>query len=282
MAPASQGAAAALLSALGAPAGERGDPLPPTMVVAAHPDDECVAAGSRLPRLAHAQFVYLTDGAPADGGDAAAQGLSVGEYACRRRQELEQALALCGIRPVQVLQLPCPDQQAAARLVELTRTLARLFLRLAPAAVLTHPYEGGHPDHDASAFAVHAAARLLRRDGLPAPAVVEMACYHQGSHGIRPCTFLPAGDEEAVTVQLTPEEQRRKRALFQCFATQQRTLRQFPLELERFRRSPAYDFRQAPHEGQLFYESFPWGMTGERFRELAAEAIAELALEGRP
>src|SRR6185437_9724842 len=41
--------------------------------------------------------------------------------------------------------------------------------------VFTHAYEGGHPDHDAVAFAVHAACRL---SDIP-PAIVEMPYYHR-------------------------------------------------------------------------------------------------------
>ena len=38
-----------------------------------------------------------------------------------------------------------------------------------PDVVLTHAYEGGHSDHDATAFAVHLAAGVMRREGGKAP-----------------------------------------------------------------------------------------------------------------
>jgi hypothetical protein len=38
---------------------------------------------------------------------------------------------------------------------------------------------------------------------------------------------------------------------------------------------------RAPHEGKLFYECHPWGMTGQRLLALSAQAMAELGLEGR-
>jgi N-acetylglucosamine malate deacetylase 2 len=275
----SECAATALLDALCA-TGTAAHVPPSTMVVAAHPDDETVGAGSRLPRLVDARFVYVTDGAPLDGCDAAAHGLSVAAYATLRQQELEKALALCGIPAWQLVHLRCPDQEAALRLAELAHALQRLFHAFRPAAVLTHPYEGGHPDHDAAAFAVHAAAQSLRRAGEPAPVVLEMTSYHLGSDGLQPGNFLPVGAEEVRTVHLTPEEQRRKRALFDCFATQSRTLAWFPLDVERFRRSPAYDFRAPPHGGPLFYEGFPWGMSGARFCALAEQAMVELGARG--
>lgn len=251
------------------------------MVIVAHPDDETVGAGSRLPRLRDARFVYVTDGAPRDGRDAASHGLSPAGYAELRRRELAAALALCGISPDQVLNLGCPDQQATAHMAALARRLLGLFAQVRPEAVLTHPYEGGHPDHDAVAFAVHAAAALLRRRGPWAPGIVEMASYHAGAGGIRPCAFLPDGLGEVATIELAPSEQRHKRALVECFATQRQTLAYFPIGTERLRPSPVYDFLRPPHEGRLFYESHAWGTTGSQFRRLAAQAMAELALEGR-
>ena len=275
----SECAAIALLDVLCDPGKPARDP-PATMVVVAHPDDETVGAGSRLSRLVDARFVHVTDGAPLDGRDAVAHGLSVPEYAAVRQRELAKALALCGIDASHLLRLRCPDQRAALRLAALARALRRLFHEFRPAAVLTHPYEGGHPDHDASAFAVHAAARSLRNGGEPSPVLLEMSSYHLGAHGLQPGRFLPAGGGEVRTVHLTPEEQRHKRSLFDCFASQSRTLACFPLDVERFRRAPAYDFRAPPHPGPLFYESFPWGMTGTRFCGLAERAMSELGVRG--
>ena len=245
-------------------------------------------AGSRLRRLAQARFVYVTDGAPPDGRDAAGHGHSAERYREARRQELNAALALCGIGGDQVLELDCPDQHAALHMTEVATDLAALFTDWQAEAVLTHPYEGGHPDHDATAFAVHAAAALMRRRGQMPPAIVEMTSYHIGPEGLRPGVFLPYSepphvDEDAgvTTVRLTRDEQQHKRALFACFATQQETLQYFPTEVERFRPSPRHDFLAPPHEGKLFYECHAWGMTRARFRMLATHAMMRLRLEGR-
>jgi hypothetical protein len=53
-------------------------------------------------------------------------------------------------------------------------------------------------------------------------------------------------------------------------------LRRFPVDEERFRAAPVYDFSQPPHAGKLLYEHFNWGMTGERWRSLAAGAAQAL------
>lgn len=258
-------------------------PLPATMVVVAHPDDETVGAGLQLARLREARFVYLTDGAPLDGHDARRLGLTVDAYRALRRRELDALLACCGIAGDRVHPLGCPDQQAARRLPLLVMCLVRLFRLHRPEVVLTQAYEGGHPDHDATAFAVHAAAAWLRARRHTAPAIVEMTCYHRGPAGEwRSEAFLPQAEAGASMTSLPLDEaqRRRKHELLGAFASQRETLAPFPLRFERFRRAPAYDFRRPPHEGTLFYEQHPWGMTGPQFRSLAGAAMARLGLEG--
>ena len=97
-------------------------------------------------------------------------------------------------------------------------------------AVLTHPYEGGHPDHDAAAF-------IAAHCGVP---VMEFACYRAGNGGMEVGTFLPG--PEPVRLVLTPGEARRKRAMLDCFVTQAATLQPFGTTQETFRLAPAYDF----------------------------------------
>lgn len=249
----------------------------------AHPDDEVVGAGARLPRLREASLVHVTDGSPRDLGDALASGCATREeYARVRREELAAALKHVGIGPGQTHEIGCVDQEASLNLVPLAREVARLLRELRPEVVITHPYEGGHPDHDATAFAVHVGCWLLQAHDVPPPALIEMTSYHNGPNGIEVYEFLPNGGSSPVTLVLSEEERELKRRMLECFPTQQGTLRLFPVEIERFRLAPVYDFTQAPHEGQLFYEGFSWGMTGARFRELAGEALGQLGFGGAP
>jgi LmbE family N-acetylglucosaminyl deacetylase len=244
---------------------------PGTMVVVAHPDDETVGASSLLPRLKHAHFVYVTDGAPRDGLDAARHGWSAMEYRDVRRRERASVFALCGIATTRIVDLDCPDQEAALRLGPLVRKLATLFDKFHVARVLTHPYEGGHPDHDATAFIVHTAARLAPH----APSIVEMTSYHNGPHGLVAGEFLPdaTADARAASVPLSDGQRAFKQLLIDCHASQRETLRWLPVSIERFRPAPAYDFRRAPHEGRLWYETRGWDIDGKRFRQLAAAAL---------
>jgi N-acetylglucosamine malate deacetylase 2 len=72
----------------------------------------------------------------------------------------------------------------------LARSLAATLAEIAPVLVLCHPYEGGHPDHDATAFAVAATCRLLKTAGANVPFMGEFTSYHQGPTGIEAGCFL--------------------------------------------------------------------------------------------
>ena len=217
-----------------------------------------------------------TDGAPRDGRDAARHGWSTAQYREVRRRERAQTFARCGIETSRIVDLDCPDQQAALRLAPLALEMAMMLDEYRIDAVLTHPYEGGHPDHDATAFVVHAAARLARHT----PAIVEMTSYHNSPHGLVASAFLsdPAVDPHMVTTVLSPRQRAFKQSLIGCYASQRDTLRSLPLDVERFRPAPRYDFLRAPHEGLLWYEARDWGIDGARFRELAGEALRELEI----
>ncbi len=258
-------------------------PLPRLLLVFAHPDDEVLALGGRLERMRHSRLLTLTDGAPADGADARQHGFaSLAQYRTARRAELLNALAHAGLPSEVAPGFPhaVPDQTAAHHLAPLARAIAAEITAFQPDAVLTHPYEGGHPDHDACAFATHAAVRLAvsATPGTGAVSIVEMPFYHAGKHGsMATGVFLPAPENVSLIVrELTPIEQRNKAARLACFPSQTETLAQFGVDRESFRLAPAYDFLHSPHEGQLFYERFPWGMTGDGFCKLASEALRDL------
>jgi LmbE family N-acetylglucosaminyl deacetylase len=235
---------------------------PAALIVAAHPDDETIGAAARLMAARDVRIVHVTDGAPRNLDDARRCGFATAaEYSDARRRELRDALAVAEVGMERTIWFGYADQEAAFHLEEIAGRLRRVFQETAPALVLTHPYEGGHPDHDACAFAVHRGA-----SGRPI-VVAEFASYHAIGDGPLQFHFLPGGGAERL-IPLNDRQQAVKRRMLDCFRTQKEILAPFGVSVERFRLAPQYRFLEPPHPGRLHYERHPWGMTGERFRGL--------------
>lgn len=255
-------------------------PSQPTLLVVAHPDDEALGAGALLTRLTNVSIVIVTDGAPADGTAARAAGFD-GNDAYRRAREVEtaDALASIGRSEIPVYRLGFSDQQAVAHIPRIVPRLMEIMRAGKFRYVVTHPYEGGHPDHDATALGVHAASFLLREEKLDAPLPVEMTSYHlNGGRMVYGGFLADPGAGAAETFTLNAQEQDRKQRMLQCYRTQYRTLTEFPLDAERFRIAPLYDFLKPPHSGPLAYETFMWRMDGAGWRRAAGRALNRLGL----
>ncbi|HEX3852854.1 MAG TPA: PIG-L family deacetylase, partial [Polyangiaceae bacterium] len=123
--------------------------VPASVIFAAHPDDDVVGLGARL--LTHGDrtaVAYLSDGAPLNPCFFREAGFqSRTEYAVARSREARAALGLVGIPDHRIIELGLPDQSLSYDLLDLTRRVISVVVELQPEIVLTHPYEGGHPDH---------------------------------------------------------------------------------------------------------------------------------------
>ncbi|HVV53496.1 MAG TPA: PIG-L family deacetylase [Polyangia bacterium] len=253
------------------------------LLVVAHPDDDVLGAGALLARLPRVQIVYVTDGAPRDGHDARAHGFAdAGDYAAARRREAREALAVAGVDPERTVWLEVPDQAATFQLERIARRLGDLVAATAADLVLTHPYEGGHPDHDAVAFAVHAALARTGGDATARRPLLEFTGYRAAPAGGREASFLPCAARPEAAFVLSEAERRLKAAMLARHHTQAAVLADFPLQREAFRFAPAYDFSRPPHAGTLLYErpgfGAAWGIEGPRWRREAAAAAGRLGL----
>ena len=255
---------------------------PRVALIVAHPDDEAIGAGILLADMPDAMVVHVTDGAPRSSSTIRRRGFKSREaYAEARREEVLKALSLVGIGEGQVRCLGFVDGEATLRLVELCHDVIDLLLELEPEVVLTHPYEGGHTDHDATAFAVHLACGILRREGVPSPIILELTSYHQRNGKRVRSAFLPHKGLPERALELDADAQLLKARMFEAFVSQRDCLRHFPLQAERFRVAPRYDFTQPPHEGTLDYERFCATICGEEWRIRASRALDLLRARGR-
>jgi len=254
-------------------AGERVDD--PVALVVAHPDDETLWAGAAFARLANLTLIHITDGAPLDMADASRLGFATREdYARARGRELDRALRLLG-PPAARIACGVPDQQAIGRLGELADRLAGHLADMA--AVLTHPYEGGHPDHDAAALAVRIAVERIGARVGRAPALVEFACYHAIDGERRFGRFWPDADCPEQARPLDPADRDRIGRAIAAHATQSSVVGSWRPDAERWRAAPDYDFTAPPPPGDSLYDRFGWAITSARWRELARQEIAQWA-----
>jgi LmbE family N-acetylglucosaminyl deacetylase len=120
--------------------------------------------------------------------------------------------------------------------------------------VVTHAYEGGHPDHDTCSYIAAQVARTLAIE------VWEMPLYHRAGGHINLQRFV----EGQAELKLTPTdaEYARKKEIASQYVSQGDVIRAFPALEEKFRRQPAYDYSRPPHPGQLNYEAWQWPISG--------------------
>ena len=253
-----------------------------TIVIAAHPDEESLGAASLLTSLESCGVMHLTDGAPRDRRYWPPCGLATrGDYARRREDEVERALALAGVPEEDQHRLGAVELELSYSMADVARDLSYWLLALQPELVVTHAYEGGHPDTDAAAFAVAAACDLVALTGHRPPLMLEMALCHGARGGLAVGEFIESDAETPPQIECACTEAalRRKHDMLRCFDTQADLIRPFlALDRERFRPAPRYDFRLPPHHGPLLYEQLGHAMTGAEWRARAAQARVELGL----
>ena len=243
---------------------------PLTLFVVAHPDDEVIAAAAALMHLREKALVlHVTDGAPRNMTDAARAGFAtVGAYAQTRCAESRAALALTD--GVTLLDGLCvPDQTASRSLFEITVALVDIITGTAAELVVTHAFEGGHPDHDATAFA---AAHAARACGVP---LVEASGYFDDGAGMVTGRFAQP-EPPALVHTMDENEQFTKRRMFECFVTQTQTLAAFETTVELYRPAPPYDFAKQPNDGRVLYDRYDWGLRSSEWPRFAVDAQRRL------
>jgi LmbE family N-acetylglucosaminyl deacetylase len=180
------------------------------LLFAPHPDDESIAAGGLLQRLARAgapvKVVYITDGENNDWAHRAwrrrwrIEESDRSAYAAMRRHESLDALSMIGIDPAAATFLHLPNPHVRAAGASLVPQLRSLIAEFAPTLIVAPSSDDLHTDHAAAAQLIAAAA-----------AGVRSLAYVVHGHARRP---------PIAAMLLTPEEQRRKRRAIEAHASQ--------------------------------------------------------------
>ncbi len=251
----------------------RGEPITDRVViVTAHPDDETVSLGGTLALFTNAYLVQLTDGAIDDPDAWAKAGTSCREtYAALRCREQDAALRALGASCV-VGRCDIMDQQTIQHLGLLLAWIAAALAETA--VVITHPYEGGHPDHDSAAWLVQEACAAM---GHP-PDRLECASYHWDGVTRRAGVFWPVATHPAVSVTISGDRLTRKQQALACYGSQASVTRWFPVGHEQYRTAPRYDFTNPPTTPECWYDRKAWKITSAQWREAAGLAMARQAV----
>ena len=248
-----------------------------TLVLVAHPDDECIAFGALLQRMGEPVVVFATNGSPVDPYFWQKHG-SREAYAALRQKEALASMKVTGVKDVIFLaDLPggelLVDQELFRNLRAAFELLADIARRRMTTALLTLAYEGGHPDHDSCSFL---AAQLARRMGVPC---WEAALYHRDPD--RGGTFqefiTPSGDE--VEVRLTVTEEQHKCDMCRAYSSQGDFLSRFDVKREIVRPQIAYDYTRPPHAGRTNYEEWQWRMTAHEVSLAFADFLRSAAAQ---
>jgi LmbE family N-acetylglucosaminyl deacetylase len=251
------------------------DVLGRTLVLVAHPDDECLAFGALLQRIREPLVVFATNGSPADPYFWQKYG-SREAYAEIRGQEAWKSMQIAGVKDVLFLaDLPggerLVDQELFRHLRIAYELLAEVVARRMMTALLTLAYEGGHPDHDACSIL---AAQLAKVASIRC---WEASLYHRNRDGSGVFQDFIQSSEDAVDVGPTVVEQERKREMCAAYSSQGDFLQRFDVAREVVRPQIAYDYTLPPHRGKTNYETWQWKMTAADVSAAFAEFLQSAA-----
>lgn len=254
------------------------DILERTLVLVAHPDDECLACGALLQRMHEPLVVFATNGSPADPYFWQKYG-SREAYAALRRQEALKSLHIAGVKDVLFLaDMPggehLIDQELFRNLRGAYELLADIVARRMVTALLTLAYEGGHPDHDSCSVL---AAQLAKLASIPC---WEASLYHLDADGSGIFQEFIQPSDETFDVCPTEAEQERKREMCAAYSSQGDFLERFDVAREIVRPQIAYDYRRPPHEGKTNYETWEWKMTAQEVSGAFVEFLEMAARHG--
>ena len=199
-------------------------PADRVLLLAAHPDDESVAAGGLLQHAletgARILVVFFTDGDNNPWAQRASElrwrigAVERTRFGVRRRGEVGRALEKLGVAPSSMRFLGFPDQGATDLLLRANefalRALSEVLREFRPAVAVVPSLLDLHPDH--SAVAVLAILAFDTLGGANAPRIRLRYLVHNPR--------LLHRNEGSLVLQLSDQQRAHKRAAITCHRTQ--------------------------------------------------------------
>ncbi|MBI3419639.1 MAG: PIG-L family deacetylase [Proteobacteria bacterium] len=220
------------------------------LILIPHPDDEiagCAAAIARARAEGARVFgAYLSQGCIPREDFWPWQRGAYQKRVARRMLEAEKAADFLGLNIV-TKNVQRPARRIWRELKDVKVEVEASIRLCAPEVLWVPAFEGGNPDHDAL-------NALASKSGLP---VFEFSEYHLAGGRAHSNTFIAKRGGE-ITLALSPEEQKMKRAAFRLYESERGNVAGLRLTQEQFRPLPRYDYSKPPHEGKLWYERFQW------------------------
>ena len=209
------------------------------LVFAAHQDDEVLGLGLTLAKhRSHGDrvtVVFTTNGAGGNWKESNAMKRAVSAV---RFKEACDALAVIGIDVSEIVCLGFPDGGLHRYIPEASEDIATIIRAIVPHAIYVHAMEGGHLDHDVTAFIVQqVSARLLIEP------VFEWAEYNIEAPGGQPISDARfASDPYVPDFQCAPtpfdqSEFTSKQEMLAKYASQAVSIRYYPFRSEILRKA---------------------------------------------
>lgn len=213
------------------------------LIIGPHPDDVEFSTGRLiLKRKGKNVFIFcMTDGR---------KGQEIGnlpeeQFAKIRIKESQKALNFFGVSRKNIFYFKLPDQEVMNN----PYIIDKLFLLLKtinPDFVLIPPWEGAHPDHDATHFFSLIA---LKNADFPFENIFEYGSYNFYNGVLNVQKFIPKNTEEIKLIPLYEEQKKWNKAM-SFFKSQLSFQKEYvpKSKFEVFRKLPNYDYNKLPHE----------------------------------
>jgi LmbE family N-acetylglucosaminyl deacetylase len=228
-------------------------------IIVAHPDDETIGCGSLLNRVKNVKVCVLTNGIMSKQFDKnKVRFIDISDENNRLR-ELEASLSIIKINQSDIFCLGFNDLALCSNLCQVILDVEKFIIEKKIKYIITHAFEGGHPDHDATAFCVRTAVNKC--NVINPITVFEMPLYHFFKGKIRTQYFCDGNQGIVIYNDLSARIIKSK--MLSVYKSQAHILKDFRILDERFRLARNYNFLELPNQGKLFYSTWNCPFTGD-------------------